>query len=251
LNHTADAKIAHASVNVPCRLVIVRGWWLLVVCASGCRVGFDMQEPVLDDAHPDLGPIEAGATRTEAWGEDSAADHRSVTTDTYLDSELGKRDNNYGAATSLSFEGNPLLRFDLSALAKTSRILSASLRVSISGSQHGAIDVYPVLEAWTGGTQNGTLGVASYNQRTAGTAWSSPGCGAPSSRSGESAAEFPPNVTGEQTIDLPAPLVEAWIGAPSDNYGITLVQQSGDDTRIVSSEGTDGSRPRLVLTYLP
>lgn len=235
----------------------MRVWWLLALLAAGCRLGFDARERVPDDARPDLPPLEAGATVTETWGEDSAAIHKSVTADTYVSGkdEIGEveTDLNFGASDRLDLDDDalPLVRFDLSALPAGTRVAAASLRVAISSTQHGTISLHRLTEAWTEGAGDGSAGAASWLERVAGTPWSSPGVGAPGSRAADVAASIPASAAGTQTIDLPPALVEGWIDAPAANFGVVLVVQSGDDTRITSREGTDGARPLLSITYLP
>jgi len=216
-----------------------------------------MRDDVVDDARPDIGSIEAGATLTQTWGEDTTADHRNVTTDTYVSgkNEIGEEevDLNYGVSTQLDLDNDayPLVRFDLSALPPTTRVVSASLRIMISGSQHGTIALHRMNEGWAEGTGNNTVGAASWNERLSGTPWSAPGIGAPASRDNEAAASIPANASGAQLVALPASLVESWIASPATNFGLVLVTQSGDDTRLTPREGTDGSRPSLEITYLP
>lgn len=234
---------------------------MAVLCAvAGCRFGFDPGGSQAGDgaAPSDVVLIDGPpGSVTSSWGEDSAAQHRNVTRDTYLSSELETidyRTYNYGASTSLSIEGgkHSLLRFDVSAIPASATIVSASLRLAVSGSSlHGAIDVNRVLEDWDEGTQAGASGTACWNNRKPGIAWATAGAGQPGSSDVTSQGQIPAAALGVMDITLATSLVQGWVASPSSNFGITFSLTSGDDCRLASREAADGSRPFLVVTYFP
>jgi hypothetical protein len=206
----------------------------LLLLVPACRVGFD---PAVIEA------------RGETWSEDDSADHRNVTTDTYVSGETfpDERDTNFGADDSLRLgEGRiGLVRFDLSAVAPATQIASASLRFD-SPDNHGEIDLFLVREAWSETT-------ATWNKRDATSAWMSPGIGV-GSRSSEPAATIESG-SGQRFVSLPPELVEAWIAAPGTNFGFAIKPRStsnlheDEGTRFVAREGANGMRPSLALEF--
>ena len=241
-------------------------WWssALLAALAACRFGFD---PATGDAlgvgdavapPSDVVLIDGPAgSITSSWGEDTASQHRNVTRDTYLSSEvetIDYRTYNYGASTSLSIENSKhsLLRFDVSAIPSSATIVSASLRLALSGSSlHGTIDINRVLEDWDEGMLAGAAGTASWNNRKPGIAWATAGAGQPGSSDATSQGQIPAAALGVMDITIAAALVQGWIANPASNFGITFSLTSGDDCRFASREGADGSRPFLVVTYFP
>ena len=208
--------------------------WLLLITA--CRLDFDRA------------PNDAVIPRGELWGEDDNADHRNVTVDTFVSGETfpDERDTNFGGELDLraGHQHIALVRFDLSAIPPTSRVASAALRFDISG-RYAGIDLYAVLESWSETS-------ATWNRRTAGAMWTTPGVGA-GSRDAQPLASLADG-DGQHFLALPTALVETWIASPAMNFGLAI-DASGTDNAVVEDEsvhfvareGASGMRPTLVL----
>ena len=59
-----------------------------------------------------------------------------------------------------------------------------------------------------------------------------------------------PTSMGAQVIDVTA-IVSDWVGTPTTNHGWIFEPTSTNGISIVSSEGAEGSRPQLEVTFLP
>jgi len=245
----------------------VRVALMTALVLGGCgRLGFDEPDAGTDpsgDGPPTDGPAgdgpvggldaavdaPAAGPGTTTFGETPTADVTNVTADAYVSDEVGSTTSNYGGSTSLGCEGTEkraLLRFDLSSLAPGTPVTSALLRLHFSAGGASTVNLHPVLEAWTEGTQSGTAGVVNQVQRTAGTSWTTAGAGSPGS-AGASIASFAAS-TGANTVALPAATVQGWVNTPSTNFGV-VIACSGDSSFSSSENATSSSRPQLEVTH--
>lgn len=235
--------------------------WLVVAVAACGRSGFDELDASSsgDGAGGGGGdgaidPIDAPAGATVAtFGETPGATHSGVTSDTYLDSESGTSNNNYGAGTSLTAEGSQkriLLRFDTSAIAAGTHVDGARLHLYLSYAEGTCmVSIAQITEAWTEGTMSGTAGVANWTQRTATQSWTTAGASSPGSATG-TIASLESATAGLLGVDLPAATLQGWVDAPATNFGLVLSASGGGECRFDSSaSATPANRPELVATY--
>jgi hypothetical protein len=134
-----------------------------------------------------------------------------------------------------------LLRFELAPLDLSGGVQSAELVVVVTdGSADGEVALYEVLEDWDEVQ-------ATWNSRLAKTPWAS--AGATAGSRGAMIGGFTSPSAGEVTVRLPVELVLVWHGDDSQNHGVALELDSAtsDAMSFVSSEGSDGARPRLRL----
>lgn len=236
--------------------------------AAGCgRLAFD---PLAGgDGSAGSGNIVDGALNdgpvgsvVRVFGECAEADIRNVTADTFLDSE--ERDDNFGRRdemrVELPEENVSLLRFDLSAIPVSATLHSLELLISVSAGdalEDGAVVVTAMLEAWQEGTGDYSTGIANWNDRVPGQAWSQEGAGAPDSRDTTVLGQFEPNVENvRHVVDLQvSPLVAQWIVDPSVNYGFALFaigETNGQGGWLsTSNEADESRRPCLRVIYTP
>jgi len=146
-----------------------------------------------------------------------------------------------------------LFGFNVATIPPGATVLSATMRLTVSGIAltSGQVSVFSLNEDWTEGAQDGTPGVANYNQRTAGASWSSPGA-RPPSRSSSAVATFPANHTETGfNITLPPSLVQNWVSHPNQNFGVILTCPIGQAVTFYTRlGGSTTQRPRLTVTYV-
>jgi formylglycine-generating enzyme required for sulfatase activity len=204
----------------------------------------------------------AGA-RTIAIGDNPDDDVAGATSDTALSDADGERDGNFGAAVRFGAASAPartgLLRFDLTALPRTSQVERAEVQLAACGGAGcragGTIGLFPALEEWSEGTATGAPGCASWNCRVDGVSWSVPGCGYQSernrSRTGAATALVDGAGPGARVTADVTELVIGWLGDPDRNRGVALVAGEEAAIDLVAREAPagDGERPRLVVTF--
>jgi hypothetical protein len=159
----------------------------------------------------------------------------------------------YGTASSLSMgdirRRRMLIRWDLSAIPKTATIVQARLSLYAtrhSGSSEDLIaSLMPVSRPWT---ENG----ATWWSSDGTTPWTNPGGDCDSA----AAASFGSVVTQAEvnqwhTADMTA-VTQRWVENSLPNYGVLIDCAANSTTSthlFVSSEGLDGLRPTLEITY--
>jgi hypothetical protein len=196
------------------------------------------------------------------FGERSGMTYSGVTTDTYVGSLTSG--NNHGGEQVWHVSGDGsgevgLLKFDVSAIPPTAKVLFAQVVVNTVGgsSDYGAgnyIQIFKVLESWTEGNLLNTAGVANWTTRNTSQAWTTTGCGAPGSRDPTVLAQFVADTLDtEWWTDLPPSLVQGWVSNPPTNFGMAFfLTDLADYGYFASSENTTTSvRPMLVVTYVP
>lgn len=246
-------------------MVRLRSGALLVgLASSGCRINFDSITSA--DADPFDATDATDATDGTASG-DSGGEGTTVsivgplvTEDTVLNSAGAALNYGGGAAFNLRndmiSEFTGLMRFDLTTIAPGTTIVSAELRLTTGNAAlaSGVITLYELQEAWTEGTQNGTTGTASWNERMAGVAWTTQGAG-PGSRATVQLATFQPYQTDTVfAIAVPPAQIQKWVDMPVTNFGVALVASGagmGDTVAIAASESAATTQPKLVVTTNP
>ncbi len=242
---------------------------------AACRLGFEdtpatggqadgrVEDAGLDDA----GSGDAGGATTDAsdarapdaatgllyvtFGEDSTADRRGVTRDTYLSGSTLEVGFNYGDDNRLQLERdedkNALVAFDLAGAAQPAGTL-VGLRLElfvIEAESAVTIEAREQPQGWDEGNVDGAPGVANWTQATLATAWTSPGATPATPVLGT----FVVSQLGRAGVDLPLVLFDRWRNG--NGAGVWLHLVSGDEVRFGSREGADGQRPRLVLSVQP
>lgn len=202
------------------------------------------------------------ASNTVDAGADASTTEVTIFDDaSILDTELRQIDptKNYGelnrACADLPPDGRTvLLHVDASAIPASAQVISAEFHLwTGTDSTDASPDknyVYEVFEAWQEGNQNGSAGQASWNERSPGMAWTTPGAGS-GSRADVPAGVFTPSALDtEYVIPLDLGLVESWIANPAANYGIAIVLGAGvNGACFVTSEGLATKRPWLQVTW--
>lgn len=203
------------------------------------------------------------------------------TTDTYsgcedaaiLSSYIGIpfNTNNLGAYALIgvdnfagTHQGATLIKFSgLSNLPTTAAVSAATLYLYLDPSantQDFTLTVYGVLRDWIEGTgapadrSADTPYSCCWNEYGDENTWTTAGCGgAGTDRDAASAGTLAISAlaaAGWFAISIDTDLVESWLSGSRSNYGI-VVTTSQIDALItgVSSEGADGSRPYISVTY--
>src|SRR5207249_670432 len=138
-----------------------------------------------------------------------------------------------------------LLRFDVAALAGMT-VVSALLRLWSTNSSTAysgdLFEAHQALESWSEAT-------ATWNQRTAGTPWSNVGADTPNSSaslvagSSNAASHL---LSASFAAGIGRALVLGWVNGTIQDFGIVIVNGTGDDgANCVSREGADGRRTSL------
>jgi hypothetical protein len=178
--------------------------------------------------------------------------------DAWIDSEVPGQ--NHGRQNLLRMDHDPvrvgLLRFDLGAIPAGSTIVAAELEVTtvaVDGAfdMGGVIRLYPLREAWDEGSVENAAGTSSWMERQAGVAWSGAGATGASRVAEATGAITPVADDTAYTLELPAALVQGWLDDGATNFGWVLVAEEAmnDSALLVSREGAEGKRPRLVVSY--
>lgn len=169
--------------------------------------------------------------------------------DTRLNS--GSTNTNYGGSTSLRVDGSPqswaLFRWDLSGIPSGATITAVDLDLYLRRSG-GTFQVHQLLRSWSEAS-------ATWNQRSSGTPWGSPGA---NQAGGDYSTTALGNVPGGpqdtlQTATFNAAgrsVVQGWLDAPATNFGVVVRGSSGSRVDYRSKEqGTSSQRPQLRVAY--
>ncbi len=197
---------------------------------------------------PSPGAVGLGGGTVVSFGMRSGATYQ-VGNDTYVNEEAPTV--TYGAAPTVfasaitAARQTALLYFDVSALAPGTTITGAELdlRTNADAFQYGEVTAYALLEGWVDAE-------ATWNERSTGVAWTTPGAGA-GSRSSALLAQFaaPDSLTDYQ-VPLPAALVQGWVDAVGSNFGLAL-EGTTDMTEgqfISADAGSATGRPLLLVS---
>lgn len=158
---------------------------------------------------------------------------------------------NNGSGTSLNTSSGsdetPLLRFTgLSNIPASATVTAVTLRLYLTGEVFsGNTTFYRMLRNWVEAQ-------TTYNVYSTGNNWSSAGAlGSGTDRASSSSATLAHNAATGYTEYSNAALVtdvQNWVNGANPNYGWQL-RDSASYMFFASSEGTNGQRPELVVTY--
>ena len=163
---------------------------------------------------------------------------------------------NYGTAATLRVENkiagdwsNALLKFDLSSIPASAKIISATLVLNQSSpaALGGDFSIHRVTNPWVEGVMTGGNGSPNWTNRDIGVTWATLG------------GDYDPAAV--TTINIPvgllphqwevAALVQSWVSGDSLNFGMAIVPVSfGSDAFFHSSDASNAAlRPKLTITY--
>jgi subtilisin-like proprotein convertase family protein len=157
----------------------------------------------------------------------------------------------YGGSTSLDIDSPTPVRFlikfpsvfGVGQVPLGSVIDSATLSLDVFNTGGGPY-VREVREAWDGGT-------VTWNNRSTGVAWTSPGAGEYPSIEPWTLGSFPSATTGLKSMVVTTS-VQRWSNQMAFNEGWAFVPSASSGTGFYSSEyGVVASRPQLTVGYLP
>ncbi|MBI5364039.1 MAG: DNRLRE domain-containing protein [Planctomycetes bacterium] len=179
----------------------------------------------------------------------------------------GAGDYLFAGTTAQSAKRRALVKFDVaSAIPAGSTIVSAALVLNMSQSAVGPVDVrlHRVLASWGEGASNATgqegtgttaqAGDATWTMRFfPGTPWTTPGGDFAATPSAIHTVDFGPNDTWSSLAT--ASDVQAWLNAPSSNFGWILIGPEGAGASAKRFDSrtnpTVANRPQLVIDFTP
>jgi hypothetical protein len=173
--------------------------------------------------------------------------------------------NNYGGAATVGVDGGQggadnhllaLIAFDLTSIPTDAMVQGGlpELLIYTTGNalDVGSVTVYRVLESWIEGAGDDTSGVANWDDRAVGQAWTAAGVG-PGSRAGTAMGQFTPSSADtEYVVALTGAVVQGWITTPGSNFGIVLDvgDEAGSGVGFHSKESAmPALAPRLRFTW--
>jgi hypothetical protein len=163
-------------------------------------------------------------------------------------------DANYGSLSTFFVDASPpsaaLLRWDLSAIPPGSKIIGASITLTVtSETSKDQFELYEITRPWAEGE-------ATWNIAAAGMPWGQPGASAATDRGSTVLGLVSGLVTGAITNELNADgrvVLEAWVNNPASNHGFIIQNYSSatDSLGLRSSEYKTADRPILTISYIP
>jgi hypothetical protein len=217
--------------------------------SSACgRLGF---APLADDGSSSDGAgIDTLGSKVVSFGERPGATHANVTMDSGI---MGSQPFvNFGGSdtVSISVLASGLLRFDVSALAPGTTIVSAELHLASASDATELMGLFDSPETWTEGAGKGTNGIANYTMRTSNQSWTDPGASPPSSRGAMKASFMPAQAGSDGTVALDPTGVQGWIDNPASNNGFIVAPGfvPGSWSFITRESAMERLRPILIVT---
>lgn len=174
----------------------------------------------------------AGTTTTYIWGTNPTTD-RSAETTFVVDFTSGNpTDDRRG-----------LLKFDLSSIPTTARVISATLEMWIAAEGQG-IKAYKMLVPWTGASTHTSLGGVNNDGTKAAVA-----------ESFRNGVNLDTIVNINWLTNVPIADIQDWVTNPSTNYGWLMKgldeSAGGDGMQFDGKAGTTASRrPKLTIKYV-
>jgi hypothetical protein len=172
--------------------------------------------------------------------------------DAYIDGK--KTTTNFGAAASLTVNGNPddaaLLRFDLSSIPAGSTLRSATLSLNITGASTNTYEIYELKRNWSESQVTWKKANSSAN-------WQSAGAQGSLDRGSTVLGTIHSTAAGTSIINLTTAgvaAVQGWINNPATNFGFVIEDYANankDDLVFSSKEAAVANRPKLQLVYDP
>src|SRR5215211_5603244 len=193
------------------------------------------------------GVIAATASATETSSLSSSADTQIVE---------NAPTRNYGAATSLGVNGNvpsgsgkdkfALLKWDLSGIAPSTQINSASVTLSVTTASPQSYQAYVLNKPWVESS-------ATWNVYSSGKPWEVAGAKGSLDKEATVAGTITPSVKGKNTLTLPLAVVQGWVDNPATNQGIIIANPASTrGFNFNSREDNDpNQRPQLTLDLIP
>lgn len=238
----------------------MRVGWLLTCCLVGCGADIGGEDRLADGA-----PRADSAPAADARSPNPDAATETQTTvfavpdviDTFL--RFSNPTFNYGAgermcADTTTDDRRILLHIELSSLPGDAEVLAANLHLWTGTSTNDlsteTYSIYRMLESWSEGGETAAAGAASWNERTAGTAWTVSGAGT-GSRDDEVIGSFvPAALDTEYIVPLDPTLVAGWAADASSNFGIIIVAAGSDGACFATTEfPTAAKHPTLSVTW--
>lgn len=174
-----------------------------------------------------------------------------------IDNHLSQNNvtTNYGTATALLIDGDDpsgldkraMLKWDVSAIASTKTIASASLTFNVTDVSTQAYQIYQVKRSWS-------ESASTWSAYASGLAWQIAGADGANDRSTASMGMVNGSAAGSLTVSLNATgvaLVQGWVNGSIANQGVILMNASNTNGLDVSSSeaATVATRPKLTVTY--
>ncbi len=177
------------------------------------------------------------------FGDVPQTTRQGVTTDAELESAAPT--TNRGSVDNLTIDASmvvSVLRIELESLPTTAIVEHAELHAHVIETGDLSVEIHALGESWDEAT-------VTWEQRTTGVAWSSPGAGA-QSRTGAQLGAFSAAALGPVNATLDSATVQSWVSSPATNFGCVLVTRSLEGATIASTqEGDAAQRPYLVVTW--
>jgi hypothetical protein len=186
----------------------------------------------------------------------SATETRALTSSTDTQIVENAPTKNYGAAPSLGVNGNvpsgsgkdkfALLKWDLSAIAPSTQIDSASVTLNVTTASPQTYQAYVLKQPWIESE-------ATWNVYSSGKPWEVAGAKGSLDKEATVAGSITPSVNGKNTLTLPLAVVQGWVDNPATNQGIIITNPSSTrGFNFDSREVTDPTRrPQLTLDMSP
>jgi hypothetical protein len=142
-----------------------------------------------------------------------------------------------------------LLRWDVSAVPRGSRVLSATLTLTVTNGTPQAYPIHALARGWSEAE-------ATWRAADGRSAWQQPGARGPADRGAVALGALGPVNPGVATVALGAAgvaAVQSWVDDATRNFGLVLSDPSnGDGVEFAARESvTPASRPKLTVVYLP
>jgi hypothetical protein len=139
-------------------------------------------------------------------------------------------------------ERSCLLRWDLTSLPTTAVVQYACIELYASDPSVRTFDSRELKRSWTDSQ-------VTWNNAATGAAWATPGAKGSTDRDERSITSFVQTEVGSISSHLERDVVQRWIQAPSNNFGITLANSAAyDGITFASAEAaTVSHRPALFL----
>lgn len=165
--------------------------------------------------------------------------------------DVGSPTTNFGSAspvvTSAFNDEHTLIRFGgLSNIPSTATVTAVTVRLNFATAPgSGDIVFRRCLRNWVEAQ-------ATWNEFSTGNSWSTGGCRGDGTDRVASASATITHGTSSGYVDLSAAGlvsdVQAWVDGTNPNHGWLLTDSAGY-IEIISSEGANGSRPEIIVTY--
>lgn len=196
---------------------------------------------------------------TVVISENSSADFAGVE-----DCHILQSSNSYFNNTTLEVrtdgtqDRRTLIRFGgLSNITSGNTVTAAFIRFTAQSTAVRTWTAYKCTRAWTDPPATGTgAGVPNWNDYATGQSWATAGGrgtgDSDATASGSGASPGTAGVTFDVTLDSTGiAAVQSWIDGGSVNNGFIILSSGSGTNTASSSEGTDGARPELHVTYTP